>query len=176
MDHPWHKPLKETQTDNPIIFHADVGADRLPEITVEQLEQVFPSRKHSLKTWGRAGESTIQDFRKKNRVLEHDPHWIGVRKQTPLHTDPSYPRFSHHLIVKVDDFYLQGMNRVEVPIHRGMFYILDGHSPHQLTAYSKASEWYLAISVDAKEPLPPDLVIESIRQYAETAPFLPEHF
>lgn len=71
-----------------------------------------------IKSWGHRGDM--------------DVHWLVTRAGTPLHTDPAYPRYTHHLILRNDGFKLAGLEDPEdaVPLKRGVYYCLDAHSPH----------------------------------------------
>jgi hypothetical protein len=157
--------LKEWQTGKPVLHHQVIGLPpeiRFPEEDV--LNEIFPGTNHSLKTWGRAGDTKVLD-----------PHWIGVRKPTAMHMDPSYPRYSHHLVLRCDDMWLWGLDKERVPCVRGMFYILDGHSPHQLAGEKQkrgaAAQWYVAVSYDTSdEPADPKDVIPLLLEYAKNAP------
>lgn len=135
--------------------------DDLFRPTEDELRTVFPTRAQSLKTWGRTPG-----------VKVNDPHWIGVHRQTPLHTDPAYPRYTHHLMLYVDDFSLRGMDKVECELWRGLYYLLDTHSPHQVYARKPEATWYVAVSIDSKEPLESHRTIERLIAYAQSAPFL----
>lgn len=157
----WKAPLKPDQSVNPILNHqmVDLPADIFVP-TDEQLTVIFDPDKHSLKTWGRAPGV-------KNGT---EPHWIGVCKQTPLHTDRAYPRYTHHLMLRVDNFILRGVDLTELPLVRGLFFTLDTHSPHQLLAKDKLAKWYLAVSMDSKFPLNPEAAIPQLIDYARSAP------
>ena len=154
---------KPGQLTNPVIEHALVPlpADVLTP-SVEDLRQVFPGAKQSLKTWGRTPGVL-------NGV---EPHWIGVHKQTPLHVDPMYPRYTHHLLLRVDDFALRGVDKVGCPLIRGSYVVVDTHSPHQLFARTKSAVWYLAVSMDSPVKLPRTEVLPALIRYAKTAPLL----
>ena len=122
-----------------------------------KVREVLTSKGHQLKTWG--GSQTTRD-----------PHWIGVTKQTPLHTDPRYPRFSWQLILKVDNFVLRGVDLVETPLKDNTLVLLDTHSPHQLFAKDKSATYYVAVSIDSIVVLPVEEVISNLVHYANTQP------
>jgi hypothetical protein len=161
MDLSWKTKLKPDQRANPILEICDVPLnDSYLKPTNEMLNVVFPSEKHQLKTWGR-----------KARTKTHDPHWIGVKHKTPLHYDPAYPRYSHHLVLRADGHTIRGMSKNEVAIQRGTFYVLDGHSPHQLLTNDKKSIWYLAVSIDSDNSMTVDDVVMVLLEFALTADF-----
>ena len=161
MNVSWSYQLKPTQLANPVIYHEMVELPEGLQVPDDStLQEIFPGGNHSLKTWGRT-EGT----------LVFDPHWIGVRKQTPLHIDPRYPQYSHHLVLRADDLYLWGMSKTSLDIKRGSFYILDGHSPHQLCEHPRpkgsAPAWYVAVSMDSqKTPIEPEVAIPQLLAYA----------
>ena len=163
MDWKFDKPMRTGMIANPFVYTevVDLSATNALNPTDEQLDYVFPTPRHSLKTWGRT---------KGKLVL--DPHWIGVRKQTPLHFDPKYPKYTHHLLLKTDNFVLRGYNKEEVELTRGLFFIMDGHSPHQLLSRAKDANWYIAVSMDGDEVLDRDFVLGKLIEYASVAPFI----
>ena len=157
MNWSWSKPLADHMKSNPVLYSETL---ELSEDTVmpdlDTLGEIFPGTAHSLKTWGRT-----------EGVLHLDPHWIGVRNQTPLHVDPRYPRYTHHLLLRVDDFVLRGMDEIESePLVRGTYIVVDTHSPHQLKANSRDALWYVGVSIDADDPLPAAEVVPSLLAYA----------
>lgn len=106
-----------------------------------KVRSVLTGKGHQLKTWGPANETA-------------KPHWIGVTKQTPLHVDPRYPRYTWHLLLWVDNFVLRGVDKTEVQLEDGMMILLDTHSPHQLLAKDKDAVYYIAASIDSKTIIP----------------------
>lgn len=159
----WEAPLKKGQVANPVLVKRTVA---LPEgihmPTIDELQQVFTSGNHSLKTWGRTSGET-------NGI---EPHWIGVCKETVLHTDPKYPRFSHQLVLRVDSFVLRGWNKVETELASGVYFVLDTHSPHQLFAKKDDATWYVAVSMDSKSILRTDEALGKLQAYATQFPFI----
>ena len=157
MNWPWAKPLTPNMIPNPVLYMQNVPmGDDVCWPSDESLAEIFPTPSHSLKTWNRT-----------EGVKELDPHWIGVRKQTPLHYDPAYPRYTHHLLVRVDGFVLRGINQVETPrLGRGAYLVLDTHSPHQLFAKNKTDMWYVAASSDDHVIHPPEEMIPWLVGYA----------
>jgi hypothetical protein len=157
MNVKWDYQLKDWQKSNPVM---QVYRD-IPGVTFQfneaEVREVLTSKGHQLKTWG-GSESTSE------------PHWIGVTKQTPLHTDPRYPRYTWHLLVKVDNFVLRGMDKEECVLKDNMIILLDTHSPHQLFAKDKLAVYYLAVSIDSKTILPFDEVKDQLIHYANTQP------
>lgn len=162
MNVKWDIELKPTQLRNPVLEIDHVDLTGMFEASESELEIVFPTNKQSLKTWGRTSGEL-------NGV---EPHWIGVHKQTPLHIDPAYPRYTHHLMIKVDDFSLRGVNKFEAPLVRGTYVVIDTHSPHQLFARAPEARWYLAVSMDNKQHLPKEVVLPKLLDYLNTQPLL----
>lgn len=137
----WDMTLSADQRGQPVLRHRQLALPDTIGRFPEMLETMFPSTKHSLKTWGRTPGAD----------LAMDPHWIGVRSGGPLHTDKAYPRFTHQIVVNADPgFVVRGLHKIGVPVQRGTFFVLDTHSPHQLYAESGHPTWYLALSVDTR--------------------------
>ena len=161
MDQRWDKPLESDQRPNPIIRTGRVGLEGIHEPTPEELAKIFTTGKHSLQTWGR----------KPGVKRGAEPHWIGVFKPGPLHTDRAYPRMTHHLVLKVDPgFFIRGHNREETPLERGTILCLDTHSPHQIQTSVKGASWYVAVSVDSAMPIALSKVRGPLLEYARTTP------
>jgi hypothetical protein len=153
----WDITLRNDQRANPVI---------LVQKNVKGFEFTFDESKilkaltgkgHQLKTWGNA-ESTSE------------PHWIAVKKATPLHTDPRYPRYTWHLILYVDNFGLRGINKVETKLEAGDLILLDTHSPHQLFAYDKSATYYVACSIDSKYIMGKSEALNKILKYVNNTP------
>ena len=164
MNWKWSDPLRKGMVDMPFI---GIQQTDLPESvvgrmpTVADMEKAFPGKNHSLKTWGRTPGTKVLD-----------PHWIGLSGQGPLHFDPGYPRYTHHLLLIIDPkFVLRGYSKEEVELSSGLYFCMDGHSPHQLYAKKRGAKWYLAVSIDSHEVLPKDETLEKLIQYASSAPF-----
>tara|TARA_B100000519_G_scaffold200112_1_gene212614 strand:- start:4365 stop:4895 length:531 start_codon:yes stop_codon:yes gene_type:complete len=146
----WSYELSDDQRPNPVVHVQQVA---LPEgiffPTEQSLLKVFKTngfkpKAGRLKAWGR---SRGDDGKIK---YKDDPHWIAVRNGTPLHLDPPYPRYSHHLKVRVDNaFFVRGIDQVELPLRRGTFYVLDTHSPHQVINKGMVDGWNVAVSIDS---------------------------
>jgi hypothetical protein len=161
MNVKWDHVLSADQIGNPILLSRLLVLPESIGTFPAMLSAMFPSNNHSLKTWGRTAG-----------VKKHDPHWIGVRKQTPLHRDPAYPRYSHQIIVSVDPgFVVRGLNKETLSLQRGTFFIVDTHSPHQLYAAVGKPYWYLALSWDADEPQDADTVIAALLSYGSSFEF-----
>jgi len=141
----WDYKLKNDQRRNPVVYSEEITlSEKIKVPNQTTLLKVFKSVGYTLQTWNRKLDS------KGVEVLENDPHWIAVRKSTPLHHDPKYPRYSHHLKVRVDpEIYVRGLDKVELELKRGLFYILDTHSPHQIISKTKYSIWNVAASIDS---------------------------
>ena len=157
MDIKWDAPLKEGQVSNPILEYYNKGLDKefLSRFSEDDFNSVLNAKaKHQLKTWG-GSDSTAE------------PHWIGCKKGTPLHTDPRYPRYSWQLILKVDNFCIRGKDKEETKLEAGMLFLLDTHSPHQLWALSKDATYYFACSMDSKEYIPMEIAYLKLHSYVQ---------
>lgn len=165
MNFDWNAPLAAYQRGNPIVEtrHCAFPNVELRKVDDEDLAVVFPNQaKHSLKTWGRLPGVKVKD-----------PHWIGVCRQTPLHTDPAYPRYTHQLLLRVDErFALRGHNGEETDLSRGLYLVCDTHSPHQLYARERGALWYIGVSMDAHEVLDFEQIFPVLLDYAQNAEFL----
>ena len=162
MDWKWSEALREGMSDAPFLELAQIEIpDTLRNPSDSDMELAMPSKGHSLKTWGRTA-GTLTD----------DPHWIGVKRSTPLHFDPKYPRYTHHLMLRVDErLRLRGYDKNEVQLSRGTYFVMDGHSPHQMFSEPRGGVWYFAVSIDAHEPREQKATLEKLFEYAESAPF-----
>jgi len=162
VKYPIKAGLKPGMRPDPIVMLAHTPPLGLPVPSDADLAVVFPTGKHSLKTWGRAPG-----------VLNGtEPHWIGVHGAQPLHTDAAYPRYTHQLLLRCDDFTLRGFAKRDYAVQRGDYVVVDTHSPHQLYSRSKGARWYVGVSMDYGTPLNPDFALKVLIHYALTAPFL----
>ena len=159
MNVKWDIKLKEWQNSNPVLYCKKNVLNFDFAFSEEDFNTVLDKKGHQLKTWGEA-ESTSE------------PHWIGVKKQTPLHTDPRYPRYTWHLILKVDNFSIRGIDKVELQLENNMLILLDTHSPHQLLSTSKEALYYFAASIDSKEIMPKTKAREKLIEYVKNNPIL----
>ena len=173
MDVSWKYELKEGQSANPVVFAKQVDLpDGFIFPTEQKLLKVFKTNAFKpkvgrLKAWGRARD-------KQGKVIyEDNPHWIAVRNGTPLHLDPPYPRYSHHLKARADEgMFVRGLDKVELKLTRGTFYILDTHSPHQVFNKSPVDGWNIAVSIDSYEQWEPDKAIEACLNFANDNSFI----
>jgi hypothetical protein len=174
MDIDWNYQLQDHQRDNPVVYSTKVKMnDQIAIPTNEQLCQVFgvesfrPGGKR-LKTWGRK----VDDNGK--TILENNPHLIAVKHGTPLHFDPKYPRYSHHLKIRVDPgVFVRGMNKKELALTRGVFYILDARSPHQVIhKHPDNDQWNVSLSIDSSEILHPAKTIMRLLMYGKAVDFV----
>lgn len=169
MDWKKDRQLEEGMRANPVVYHETLDLDGrgVPTPDPNDLLIIFETSGFKLQTWNRAKDE------EGNTVLVNDPHWIAVRKGTPLHTDPKYPRYTHHLKLLVEPgIFARGYNGEEIELHRGLFYILDTHSPHQVFHKGSAGLWNVSASIDNHEPLDPEETIERLIRYAKTTPIL----
>lgn len=155
MNWKWEKPIENWQHANPVLHQIWHVKNHGFVWNEEEARQVLTSKGHQLKTWGGA-QST------------QEPHWIGVTKSTPLHTDPRYARYTWHLILKVDNFGLRGINKEEVKLEDNMLILLDTHSPHQLFAYDKSATYYFAASIDSQTIMPLEIARSKLVHYVRT--------
>tara|TARA_B100000519_G_scaffold142930_1_gene123947 strand:+ start:888 stop:1391 length:504 start_codon:yes stop_codon:yes gene_type:complete len=167
MDVKWDYELKGGQRKNPVVYTEFVNLDEEKVFYPKEndIKKVFKTDGFKLQTWGRTPNK-----------LENDPHYIGVRKTTPLHIDPRYPRYSHHLKLRVDlGIGCRGLDKTELMFKRGTFYILDTHSPHQVfihPQYKKFNpQWNIAVSIDSHKMLYPEAAIQDCINYALENPF-----
>jgi hypothetical protein len=172
MDIKWDAPRRKGWVDNPAIYVNVVDIPEQIKIpTDDELRLVFGAKDFNknkrLKTWGRSKDLSGK------KILTGDPHFIGVRNGTPLHFDPSYPRYSHHLKIRVDgEIYVRGLDKQETRLTRGVFYILDTHSPHQVLNKAKGDAWNVAISIDSHERMHPQTAINMCLKYGLKANFI----
>lgn len=167
MDLTWDYELKGGQRANPVVYTEFINLDKEKVFYPKEnnIFKVFKTDGFKLQTWGRTPNK-----------LENDPHYIGVRKTTPLHIDPRYPRYSHHLKLRVDlGIGCRGLDKTELMFKRGTFYILDTHSPHQVfihPQYKKFDpQWNIAVSIDSHKMLYPEAAMQDCINYALENPF-----
>ena len=161
MDLKWDYKLKSAQRSNPVIHSENVTLPTIiPIPTDEEMSLIFKTKSYILQTWGRAIDKNGKT------ILTNNAHWIAVRGQTVLHYDPKYPRYSHHLKIRVDDgISVRGLSKEELILKRGVFYILDTHSPHQVLSKNK-NAYNIAVSIDAHEVINPKKAITKCIDFA----------
>jgi hypothetical protein len=142
--------LTGDQRGNPVVWLAGpLQLPRMPDVSDAALLPAFgEGRGRKLKSWGHMGE--------------YGAHWLITRSGTPLHNDPAYPRYSHHLIVRNDGFRLTGLGDPAMPpLVPGMIYCLDAHSPHQVVADPRMATgrplFKVQLAVDFDEPVSQEL-------------------
>jgi hypothetical protein len=159
------EPLRPGMSGNPVIYVTDVDLDALgvPTPTDTELDAIFDTPGASLKTWNREKD----DAGKVKKI--NDPHWLCVKKGIKMHIDTGFPRYSHQLKVRVDPAtYVRGVDGTETMLRRGMFYILDTHSPHEVLHKAKDSRWNVTASIDHNIVLNAESTIKRLIEYAKT--------
>jgi hypothetical protein len=137
--------LRTDQLSVPVRWLVTVSV-RLPEVSDEELEPAFgPGRSRKLKSWGHD---------------EGGVHWLVTRGGTDLHTDPTYLRYTHHLVVRNDGFRIRGFSdEAHPPMVPGTMYCLDTHSPHEVVVDARLGEpapcYKVQLAVDREEPMSP---------------------
>lgn len=168
--------LNEDQREWPLVwvvnrFSALPPKRERPDVTDGVLELAFGEGKsRKIKSWGHVGEDQA--------------HWLVTRGGTPMHTDPAYLRYTHHLILRNDGWRLRGFKDDEHadPLTVGVMYCLDAHSPHQVVpdprlAFPGKPGYKVQAAVDKGEPLEPDecwailapMLTRDLREGAEAA-------
>lgn len=170
MNVKWDYQLKEGQSGDPVVFHRHLSPSLMGNAvkpSTDSLLEIFQSESYRLQTWGRAKDGDGKT------ITVDDPHWIAVRGSTPLHVDPRYPRYSHHLKVRVDPgVCIMGLAKKRLPLSRGTYYVLDTHSPHQVL--SPKGAWNVAVSLDRHAVTNShEDMINLLLEYAGSAPFIP---
>lgn len=157
-------PLKEGMRDNPVLHYEFVDMDDIPEIDRSDLDKVFTSKGSRLRTWNRAKDD------KGVTIKENDEHWICVKRGVGFHVDVGFPRYSYQLKLLVDPMtFILGAGGAEYPLMRGVFYVLDTHSPHSVVVRDKDSEYNLSASIDSMPLLDIDQCRARLIDYAKTA-------
>lgn len=167
MDVPWTYELKEGQRSNPVVHHQMITLpDSIRKPSEADMCKVWGIDKFGkgqyLTTWGRSKNANGSD------VLVNDPHFIAVRNGTPLHYDPKYPRYSYQLKIRVDEgTFVHGLDRQALELKRGLFYVLDTHSPHQVfLEYPVPFSWNISASLDSYDLLNFDETLDRLLDYA----------
>ena len=172
MEVKWDSQLNDGQRSNPAVFYTKIEMPKNIILPNEmQLKKAFGvdefSKAKRLKTWGRSVDKNGKT------ILIDDPHWIAVRNGTPLHIDPAYPRYSHQLKIRVDHgTFVRGADREELMLERGLFYILDTHSPHQVFLKHKFDAWNVSISIDSWNMWEPEKAIQTCLDWGSKADFI----
>jgi len=173
MDVSWDYEITEGQRKNPAVYSEKIELPaEIKFVTEQHLLKIFKTNSFKpkagrLKTWGRKKGDDGKV------IYENDPHWIAVRNGTPLHMDPPYPRYSHHLKIRADEgMFVRGLDKSELKLERGTFYILDTHSPHQVFNKSKYDVWNVAVSIDSNTLINPKKAIEMCLNFALKNPIL----
>jgi hypothetical protein len=148
--------LQAHQTEKPILWWEmrDLP-DLLPDTSDEALASVFPPGGGAkLRTWHHAGDD------KKGGV-----HFLSTRAGTPMHSDPAFWRYTHHLVLRNDGLRVHGLEQDDgVPrMEPGLMLCLDTWSPHQvsvdprMTTVKRGTGLYkVAVAVDREQPLGPN--------------------
>lgn len=161
------EPLRVGMAGNPALYvtHVDLDELKVAEPSVSDLEAIFDTPGASLKTWNRE-----KDQEGKVKKI-NDPHWLCVKKGIKMHTDTGFPRYSHQLKVKVDPgTFVRGLDGTETMLCRGMFYILDTHSPHEVFHKEKGSMWNVTASIDHNIRLDAASTLKRLIAYALETP------
>lgn len=174
MDWKKDQPLRDGMREWPVVWHVTVDVSDLFEPSEADCIEAFRRLNGKrLQTWGRAHDAGGKT------ILYDDPHWIAVNKGTSLHTDPKFPRYTHQLKLRVDDhIYCRGVgDHAPVRLYRGMLYCLDTHSPHQIfmdrpKGYNGPG-WNVSASLDSREPWLPSEVWPILKEWTQTAEFMP---
>jgi hypothetical protein len=121
---------------------------------------------NGLRLWGHEGEIPDPSApRPLNRC-----HWIAVRASTCIHNDPTYGHYCHHLKLRCDPgTSVRGVSD-RIQMHRGLYYVLDAHAPHEVQSPSMG--WNFGVCLDANEVLPLADALPRMIQFAMTAPIL----
>jgi hypothetical protein len=144
--------LRDGQRGRPFVWVEQARIlERIPDVSNPALAVIFgDGASRRLKSWGHAPDTKV--------------HWLATRSGTNMHTDPTYKRYTHHLILRNDGWRTHGMDDSEkypmlVP---GMMTCLDAWSPHQVTRderFGVAKPLYkVQLAVDRDEPLTPEEV------------------
>lgn len=154
-------PLTAKMRENPIVYKEyldEATTNSLPVLTDELLYKIFPrNNSFSINTWDRL-----------TKVRENDVHMTGLKGSIGFHTDPAFPRFTHQLKLRVDqEIYTVGWGGVRLNLVRGLFYILDTHSPHKIDAPDNQS-FNISVSIDSKTPYPSEQILPTMIAYARS--------
>ena len=127
----------------------------LPVVEDDELVPAFgPGRSRKLKSWGHD---------------EHGVHWLVTRNGTELHTDPTYLRYTHHLVYRNDGFRIRGLSDdLHPPMVPGAMYCLDTHSPHEVVPDERLEGEHLykvQLAVDREDPLSPPGAYKLFRRW-----------
>lgn len=144
--------LRIDQAARPILWERRLDVD-LPSVSDEDLAAIMGdggSRSRRIVTFGH----TVPNDRAA-------PHFLLTRAGTPLHTDPAYVRFTHHVVLRNEGMGIRGLSGAftEEPLSRGAFYCLDSWSPHEVAPDERLPQvglYKCQMAVDSPEPLTPE--------------------
>lgn len=166
---PWVKytdKLENHAYPNPVLLCKEVDLGDLWTPNEEELVRIFGDKKSNyLKSWGRVGKKTN----------EMDAHYLGAKMGVKLHTDPGFLRYTHQIMIHVDEFELHGVNKVPTNLYRGTYFLVDTWSPHAVVARADAKstpEYYVAASCDSKMPRDLDEVLPRLLKFIAGGPRL----
>ena len=158
-------PLRKGMVGDPVLHYEMVDLDVLgvPEPTDAEMEQIFVKKASKVRTWNR--RHTPQGV----ALKVNDPHWLAVKKGVQCHIDTGFPRYSHQLKVRVDpNTFITGNDEIQYPLVRGLYYILDAHSPHEVLATGADSFWNVTAAIDHNIQLNPDTTLKRLLEYVKT--------
>lgn len=165
--------LKDWMRDDPVLWMEDRPLPQVPDVS----DAVFQA------IWGRGKAMRLKTW-------AHDPigvHYLASRSGTPMHRDPKYKRYTHHLTLRNDGFYLHGVGTdfEHYPLLKaGTMLCLDTHSPHKVSYDPRLEDTMvntlgvkIVLALDSDEPLTPDEVYPMlITRLGDTSPINNPYF
>lgn len=153
----WKKDqgLLSWQTMRPVLWmhQIELAPGWGPDVSDAFFRELWgPGNERRIKTWGRDA-ATI--------------HYLASRAGTAMHTDPKYPRYTHHLTLRNDGWRIHGLDTAveQPPILRGTVLCLDTHSPHQVSRDPRLAAGIgakIAIAIDSATPYEFPAVLEML--------------
>jgi len=147
--------LETWQSKYPIVYHQYLDDTELINFDKNDLLNFLNAKGTQIKTWGR-----------EPKKKEFDPHFIATKGSTGLHTDPGYPRYTHQIKLFVDEgIYTKGIAEQKMNLKRGLFYILDTHSPHEVISEQNKFGLNVSLSIDSYSLIEPEDAIKILLMY-----------
>ena len=155
---------------NPVMWLAPPGPYSMGAVigplSRQRVESVFGDGKATrrISTYGHLGEQ---------RDKKERPHFLCMRGGVPMHLDPGFTRYSHHLILWNEGYRTTGpRDEPYPPLVAGTLYALDTHAPHAVVPDIRlgTGPYKLDAVIDSDELMGPGEVAFALREFLAASP------
>lgn len=162
--------LKPGMTTQPLLWvnrWEDLTQAQLPAVTEADCQEIFgdTGTTRRLRTFGHEHG---------NPRNGRDPHFITIRNGYPMHWDPGFVRFTHHVVLLNQGYAVTGIAGIEAELMTsGAMYCIDSHSPHAVIRDPRLEDegiYKLQAAVDADQPLDPLAVVQLLTPLLTSSP------